>query len=131
MLGSAYQIEFEAKRVAATQLRSLRTTASRGAREMLLLSKRKNVQQIRKEWDEETGKNLAARVRLATSATDAQVLELAKQLNQAMCRVWPMAKTQSTYFLLFKKMDVSPWVLEPYGCFSLLKDLLSSPCGGN
>lgn len=97
--------ENDAKHVAATHMRALRNSATAGSRSLLLARRRDNVIAIRKEWDEQTGKDLAARLSDIEPASDEVVTKMAIQLNMAMARVWPESRSQSSYFKLFKLMD--------------------------
>ena len=102
----AFESESLARQRAAAEHRALLKTAAETSREALYTARRKHVKAVRKEWDEMTGKDLASRLRAVAPATDAQVESFAVQLNIAMCRLWPEAKSQSSYFKLFRLMDI-------------------------
>lgn len=104
-LGKSLDRENEAKRVAAAQLRVLRKTATAGSRLVLFASRRENVAAIQREWAEETGKDIAERLKEVEPASEKVVTDLANKINLAMCHVWPESRSQSTYFRLFKYMD--------------------------
>ena len=104
-LKAAFHRELQAKRRSASQHRMLLKQAAETSKLVLYQARRDHVKAIRAEWDEMTGKDLAFSLRGVKPANEQEVLDFAVQLNVAMCRVWPEARSQSSYFQLFRMMD--------------------------
>jgi len=97
--------EHEAKHVATQQLRELRKTASASSKALQFARRRANAASLRREWDNETGKDIAVLVKDIPPASEAEISSIAVQLCAAMCKKWPEARAQSSSFRLFRMMD--------------------------
>ena len=101
----AFAEELRARHLAASEHRTLLRTASAASRTILFEKRRTHVKALREEYDEQTGKDLAFKLRSVQPAKDEDLLRFAVELNVAMCRVWPESRSQSTYFRLYRLMD--------------------------
>ena len=101
----AFAEELRARHLAASEHRTLLRTASAASRTILFEKRRTHVKALREEYDEQTGKDLAFKLRSIQPAKDEDLLRFAVELNVAMCRVWPESRSQSTYFRLYRLMD--------------------------
>ena len=101
----AFEREHEAKRQYAEQHRVLLKTAVSSSRALLFAEKQAQGDAKRIEYQEESGKDLKAKLCAIVPASDAEVTNLAVQLNRAMCHLFPNSRSQASYFSLFRMLD--------------------------
>jgi hypothetical protein len=108
-LAGALSLEAEAKRLAASQQRSLSRLAPRASAQLLCAKRRARATSVRAELATHTGKAFTATMRSKFHdlrlPTDEEVGEVATLLNAALCRLYPEERSQACFFRLFKAMD--------------------------
>ena len=127
-LASAFAAELEARKRSAARHRALLKTATASSRALLHATRRSHVATVRAEWDSLTGKDLMERLKMVQPASDAEMDDLSVKLNVAMCRAWPEARSQSSYFRLFRLMDRdSSGLISFYELVKMLRETLHLP----
>lgn len=108
-LAAAIDNERQAQRFAVSQHRALLKEAAASSVELMHVAKRHRAVSVRAEWDEQTGKAVTKNLNLeladVSAASVDDVNSLSVILNTALCHLYPEARTQTSFFLLFKEMD--------------------------
>jgi len=108
-LATAIDNERQAQRFAVSQHRALLKEAAASSVELMHVAKRHRAVSVRAEWDDQTGKAVTKNLNLemadVSPASVDEVDSLSVILNRALCHLYPEARTQTSFFLLFKEMD--------------------------
>ncbi len=103
------EAQSEAKKRLVSCHRSFLREATQLSTQLLYASRRARAEAVRAEWDAETGKDIITLLNRDLDGiepcSEAEVCALSSRLNRAMCRLYPEARTQGAFFLLFKHMD--------------------------
>ena len=97
--------ELQAKRNFAAQQRTLLKSAREMSSQLVEAEKRASAIAVRAEIEAETGKDLKRTLRHIPLADEESVVELSMRLNAAMVQLFPQARSQNTYFRLFRMLD--------------------------
>ena len=123
------EAQSEARRRLVSESRGFLRTATQLSTELLHAERRARAGAVRAEWDEETGKAIIKsfnrNLRGVPPATDRDIVALSRTLNKAMCHLYPQARSQVAFFLLFRHMDEDASGLISYKeLHSMIRNLL-------
>ena len=104
-LDTAQQAERDAKVMFVGAHRELLKMARASSTASLFADRKARAVAVRGERYAETGKDLMLKLKSRKPAGEDKVEQLSIALNVAMCHEWPEARSQSSYFKLFKLMD--------------------------
>ena len=104
-LDTAQQAEQDAKKMFVGAHRDLLKMARASSTASLFADRKARAVAVRGERYAETGKDLMLKLKSRKAAGEDKVVELSIALNVAMCHLYPQARSQASYFNLFRHMD--------------------------
>ena len=127
-LAHAMSQELDAKRMRATQHRTLLKRAATSAVQLTHTRRREDAAALRAEQAVYTGKDTADMIKSVQPMAIAEVDEFAAKLNVAMCQIWPESRSQSSYFKLFRLADRNnSGLIEYYEFLKIVREVLRIP----
>lgn len=104
-LDAVQAAEFDAKRQFTSSHRDLLKMARVSSLTNLHARNKARAVALRAESAAETGKDLSIKLKGVRPSPEAKVEQLSMALNVSMCHLYPQARSQASYFNLFRKMD--------------------------